>query len=439
MNLSLPNNTQSKWLLASTIGVCLYPVLLFLFPKGYIVSTTILTLMAVVAGYYKQLSWNRSLTLLSLAFIAFSFPHLVNLIQETTDMRHVKKILRGLPLLLVAAFLVKNNPDKKIIHWAFIFGLIICFIGMLNAQITGLDRSDVLGNNVIPLMVSAAALLAFLLPQSNSKNKLLKYTVYATFSLTISAIVLSQSKGVTLSALATILVFSVLTFRQSKSNIFILWVLLISAIGATSLFNNDALIKRINIASKNVTLAVNKTIEQDTVRTTKNTTSIVNKSTEKKITPTQKKSWAPASSSTIRFELWKGSLLLAAEKPFFGYGKLAARDRMLELIKEGKIAPYAKKYAEKHFHSIYFEALGCQGLIGLISILLVLLLPLYIFIKNWTNNPRVALAGILIVTNYAIAGLSDTVLTSTLPAITYVMLMLLCVSQVSISEPDKKV
>ncbi|CED61654.1 O-antigen ligase [Moritella viscosa] len=439
MNLSLPNNTQSKWLLASTIGVCLYPVLLFLFPKGYIVSTTILTLMAVVAGYYKQLSWNRSLTLLSLAFIAFSFPHLVNLIQETTDMRHVKKILRGLPLLLVAAFLVKNNPDKKIIHWAFIFGLIICFIGMLNAQITGLDRSDVLGNNVIPLMVSAAALLAFLLPQSNSKNKLLKYTVYATFSLTISAIVLSQSKGVTLSALATILVFSVLTFRQSKSNIFILWVLLISAIGATSLFNNDALIKRINIASKNVTLAVNKTIEQDTVRTTKNTTSIVNKSTEKKITPTQKKSWAPASSSTIRFELWKGSLLLAAEKPFFGYGKLAARDRMLELIKEGKIAPYAKKYAEKHFHSIYFEALGCQGLIGLISILLVLLLPLYIFIKNWTNNPRVALAGILIVTNYAIAGLSDTVLTSTLPAITYVMLMVLCVSQVSISEPDKKV
>lgn len=390
--------------------------------------------MAVVAGYYKQLSWNRSLTLLSLAFIAFSFPHLVNLAQETTDMRHVKKILRGLPLLLVAAFLVKNNPDKKIIHWAFIFGLIICFIGMLNAQITGLDRSDVLGNNVIPLMVSAAALLAFLLPQSNSKNKLLKYTVYATFSLTISAIVLSQSKGVTLSALATILVFSVLTFRQSKSNIFILWVLLISAIGATSLFNNDALIKRINIASKNVTLAVNKTIEQDTVRTTKNTTSIVNKSTEKKITPTQKKSWAPASSSTIRFELWKGSLLLAAEKPFFGYGKLAARDRMLEFIKEGKIAPYAKKYAEKHFHSIYFEALGCQGLIGLISILLVLLLPLYMFIKNWTNNPRVALAGILIVTNYAIAGLSDTVLTSTLPAITYVMLMVLCVSQVSISE-----
>ncbi|CAM3051829.1 O-antigen ligase family protein [Moritella viscosa] len=434
MNLSLPNDTQSKWLLASTIGVCLYPVLLFLFPKGYIVSTTILTLMAVVAGYYKQLSWNRSLTLLSLAFIAFSFPHLVNLVQETTDMRHVKKILRGLPLLLVAAFLVKNNPDKKIIHWAFIFGLIICFIGMLNAQITGLDRRDVLGNNVIPLMVSATALLAFLLPQSNSDNKLLKYMVYATFPLTISAIVLSQSKGVALSALATMLVFSVLTFRQSKSNIFILWVLLISAIGVTSLFNNDALIKRINIASKNVTLAVNKTIEQDTVRTTKSTTSIVNKSTEKKITPTQKKSWAPHSSSTIRLELWKGSLLLAAEKPFFGYGKLAARDRMLELIKEGKIAPYAKKYAEKHFHSIYFEALGCQGLIGLISILLVLLLPLYIFIKHWTNNPQVALAGSLIVTNYAIAGLSDTVLTSTLPSITYVMLMVLCVSQVSISE-----
>ena len=439
MNLSLPYDSQSKWLLASTIGVCLYPVLLFLFPKGYIVSTIILTLIAMVAGYYKQLGWNRSLTLLSIAFIAFSFPHMINLIQETTDVREVKKILRGLPLLLVAAFLVKNNPDKKIIHWAFIFGLIACFIGMLNAQVTGLKRDDVLGHNIIPLMVSTVSLLAFLLPQSNSDNKLLKYAVYISFSLTISAIVISQTKGVALATLIMMFIFSVLTFRQSKSNIAILWILLVSAAGITSSFTNDMLIQRINYASKNVTLAVNKSIEQNTVIITKNTTSIVNKSTEKKIIPTQQKSWAPRSSTTIRLELWKGSLLLAAEKPFFGYGKLAARDRMLELIKEGKIAPYATKHAKKHFHSIYFEALACQGLIGLISILLVLLLPLYIFIKNWTNHPQVALAGILIVTNYAIAGLSDTVLTSTLPAITYVMLMVLCVSQVSISEPDKKV
>ncbi|MDX2320735.1 MAG: hypothetical protein QNK26_09095, partial [Moritella sp.] len=142
MNLSLPNDSQSKWLLASTIGVCLYPILLFLFPKGYIVSTTILILIAIVAGYYKQLSWNKSLTLLSIAFVAFSFPHLINLLQETTSVHYVKKILRGLPLLLVAAFLVKHNPNKKIVSWAFIFALIVCFIGMLNAQMTGLDRAD---------------------------------------------------------------------------------------------------------------------------------------------------------------------------------------------------------------------------------------------------------------------------------------------------------
>jgi cell shape-determining protein MreD len=171
MNFSLPNDSQSKWLLASTIGVCLYPSLL-LFPKGYIVSTTILTLIAIVAGYYKQLSWNKNITLLTITFLVFIFPHLINLLQETTEIHYVKKILRGLPLLLVAAFLVKHNPNKKVVSWAFIFGLIICFIAMLNAQMTGLNRGDVLGNNTIPLMIATAALLAFLLPQSNSNNKI---------------------------------------------------------------------------------------------------------------------------------------------------------------------------------------------------------------------------------------------------------------------------
>lgn len=413
MNLSLSNDSQSKWLIASTVGVCLYPILLFLFPKGYIVSTSILILMAMVAGYYKQLSWNKNLTLLSLVFIAFSFPHLVNLIQETTDLRHVTKVLRGLPLLLVAAFLVKHNPNKKSINIAFIFALTTCFIIMLHAQMTGLNRKDVAGHNTIPLMISTAALLAFLLPQSNSHNKLLKYAVYITFALTISAITISQSKGVMLSTLVIMFVFSLFTIRKYKNNLLILWLLLIISISATSAFNNNALMNRINTASKNVSLAVNKSIEQ--------------------------KSWAPTSSSTIRLELWKGALLLAAEKPLFGYGKIAARIRMVELVEEGEIAPYAKYYAKKHFHSIYFEALGNQGLVGLLSIFVALLLPLYIFITRWANNPKVALSGILIITNYAVAGLTDTALTSTLPSITYFMLMVLCVSQVSPPNNNKTI
>ena len=112
---------------------------------------------------------------------------------------------------------------------------------------------------------------------------------------------------------------------------------------------------------------------------------------------------------------------------------------MVELVEEGKIAPYAKHYAKKHFHSIYFEALGNQGLVGLVSIFIALLLPLYIFIKNRANNPKIALGGILVITNYAIAGLSDTALTSTLPSITYFMLMALCISQVSVPNNNKTI
>lgn len=438
MNLSISSNFQSKWITASTVGVCLYPILLFLFPKGYIVSTSILILIAVIAGFYKQLSWHRNLTLLSIVFIAFSFPHLVNLIQETTDIRHVKKVLRGLPLLLAAAFLIKYKPDNKILNWAFIIGLIICFFTMLHAQITGLNRKDVVGHNVIPLMISTAALLAFLLPQSNNQDRVLKSAVYITFSLAISAIVISQSKGVMLSTLAMMLIFSLLTFKHSKVNILILWLLLTISAGATSLLNNNALTKRISTASKNITLVVNKSIENKAIKIGTQPKQKDNLATDDKViikTVPVKKSWAPISSSTIRIELWKGALLLAAEKPIFGYGKIAARARMLELVEEGQIAPYAKHPSTKHFHSIYFEALGNQGIVGVVSIMIVLLLPLYIFIKNRGHNPKVSLAGILIITNYTIAGLSDTALTSTLPSITYFMLMVLCVSL--LSKPEK--
>lgn len=398
-------------------------------------------LMAMTAGYYKQLCWHKNLTLLSIAFLIFCFPHLVNLVQGTTDFHYVKKAIRVLPLLIITAFLLKNKPHKKSIYLAFMLGLIICFIGMLHAQLTGLDRQDVLGYNSIPLMIAAVAILSFVLPQSNSHCTLLKFSVYLTFTLTVATVVLSQSKGAALSLLAVVFIFSVLSFPKSIKNIVILWLLLFMSAGLTTQLTNNALINRINAASKNITTHLNKTTEHDNSSLgTSSKDRVAQGSTAQRTAPTvQVKSGraTTGTSSTIRMELWKGALLLTAEKPIFGYGKIAARSRMQELIAEGKIASYVKPFTQVHFHSIYFEALGTQGLTGLFAVLFVLLTPLYIFIKDRANNPKIALSGILIIVNYAIAGLGDTALSSTLPTISYFMLMVLCVSQITAPKQRK--
>ena len=107
-----------------------------------------------------------------------------------------------------------------------------------------------------------------------------------------------------------------------------------------------------------------------------------------------------------------------------------ANQRMHELVDEGKIASYMSKYASIHFHSIYFNALGYNGVFGLITILLLLIIPAYILVKNRMNNPLVAFSGILVIINYAVVGAADVALTSTLPYITYIFLMTICVSLV---------
>ena len=410
MNQNIINQKQSNWSIAATVGLSLYALCLFLFPKGYIVSSTILIVMALVAGYYKQLSWHKNLTLLTIACIIFIIPHLINLGMGTTELGFIKKIARGLPLIIVAAFLLKHPPKKETVYYAFASGLINCFIGMLHAYINGLDRVHVLGFNSIPLMITASAMLAFILPQSNSTNIKLRLYVYLAFTLTIATVVISQTKGVTLSVLVVLFVFSIFTLKKSKLNILILWLLLIASTCTSLALTDNKLINRVQESSRSLAQTIPTSIEMHKVE-------IINNISDR--------------SSDARLILWQGAIELAKEKPLFGYGKVAARSRMLELIAAGDIDKSVTSISQTHFHSIYFEALGNQGIAGVIALAFMLLVPLYIFLKNREHSPGFALAGMLIIVNYMVAGLSDTALTSTLPSITYFVLMAVCISQVT--------
>jgi O-antigen ligase len=70
-----------------------------------------------------------------------------------------------------------------------------------------------------------------------------------------------------------------------------------------------------------------------------------------------------------RYDIWKGALLIFKDSPVFGTGTGDFEDDMNRLIDEEKIRGGIKR---QHAHSIYFQWLSTQGMVGLISLLLLL-------------------------------------------------------------------
>jgi len=130
---------------------------------------------------------------------------------------------------------------------------------------------------------------------------------------------------------------------------------------------------RINTASNNVTLAITK--------------------------PTEKNSWAPHSSSTIRLELWKGALLLATEKPLFGYGIGSVQDNLNQCYKTQLRTNKDQRffYPLKESHNSHNQYINMYLSGGIIALLLFLLMLYYNFRQAYINKDDLYLIFILLI------------------------------------------
>lgn len=407
-----PTLNQSKWITASTIGVISCALLLFLYPKGYILGSAILLIISITAGFYKQLTWHKNLTLLAIAFVVFTIPHVISLVQASGDISSVKKAARGIPTLLAAALLIRCKPKQQAIYASFATGLIIAFIIMLNEQISGFDRGDYAGFHLNPLMIAIVAVVAFLLPNIHANNIRLRILTYTGLCLGAATVIMSDSKGPVLALLVVALVFLCIPSglnhsankktTSSKKYSRLIGLVLLAGIVITSIGTNSILFSRISMSAQNLI----SHLEQPNSKTQE-------------------------SSTAIRLELWKGSLVLLSEKPIFGYGTLQAQKRMGELYDEGYLAKYMNSNTKTHFHSMYFQALGNRGIFGLLTVIILLLIPGYILLKNKSINPTYSVSGLLVIISYIITGIADVPLSSSTSSATYFILIVLCVSQVS--------
>ncbi|WP_424411572.1 O-antigen ligase family protein [Pasteurella sp. PK-2025] len=108
-----------------------------------------------------------------------------------------------------------------------------------------------------------------------------------------------------------------------------------------------------------------------------------------------------------RFDMWKGAILMAKEKPLFGWGAKGALEQSKILAQQGLIHEYVTQF--HHAHNQYLDDLAKRGLVGLSALLLVFLIPLshfYQALKGASPETRavatLGLVHILSVMSYAL-------------------------------------
>ena len=107
-------------------------------------------------------------------------------------------------------------------------------------------------------------------------------------------------------------------------------------------------------------------------------------------------------SSGIRMEMWKSSLETAKDAPWFGYGYRNSNKEVSKYVDSHNhiVAAFT------HLHNEYLTNLLAGGLLGLVSLLVMLFAPIVFFYKNLKNQKTYyyASAGILLSIGYATFG-----------------------------------
>ncbi len=89
-------------------------------------------------------------------------------------------------------------------------------------------------------------------------------------------------------------------------------------------------------------------------------------------------------SSGFRLEMWKAAWLMTEDSKFLGVGEAQYHSNVVRLIEEGKVHKELNYFSAPH--SQYFNSLSEQGMIGLLSLFLMMLIPLKVAmnrIKTW--------------------------------------------------------
>ncbi len=114
----------------------------------------------------------------------------------------------------------------------------------------------------------------------------------------------------------------------------------------------------------------------------------------------------------LRLETWRASILAISENPFFGVGEGNFRNTMKILVSEARAnALVVEKVA--HVHNEFVSATLHRGLIGLVSLIIIFVVPLHAFMKLINKgrglNQFLPMSGAILIISYMIFALTNIV------------------------------
>ena len=142
----------------------------------------------------------------------------------------------------------------------------------------------------------------------------------------------------------------------------------------------------------------------------------------------------------LRFEMWRAAWHMFLDNPLVGAGTGTFKTQAKALIRTGNWHPDIATH--KQPHNQYLNALCTQGVLGLVSLLLVLCIPAAIYL-SYLGHPdaeisTLALAGLLVVVSYALFGITGVILEHRDMIIVYAFSLALTYSMIRNKELSEK-
>lgn len=110
-----------------------------------------------------------------------------------------------------------------------------------------------------------------------------------------------------------------------------------------------------------------------------------------------------------RLEMWRAAWRIFEEHPLVGAGIGAYRLAAADLVNRGEAPPIVARY--NHPHNEYLSVLASRGLVGFVGLIALFGVPLLVWVRAWKSERPAAraagLAGILLVADFAVLGLTE--------------------------------
>lgn len=353
--------------------VSLFFLTVLIIPKGYNYAPIILSAIGLI--YFiplkKKLSFSSEDKKLIFSFLFYFCTFLLSIIINKDGIREIdnpSRLLLFIPLLL----LFKNFPikRKKILYAIPSSALITGCVALFQNFALGYEKPFPetmhiqMGDIAISLAISSLIISIYFSIKKEYKSAL--FGIIGLI-LAVSTSALSGARGGWIGFPIVFFIVLVL-YRKYINKKLILSLFIITTLGCSTLLSNSkfGIEQRYNEAKSDIINYFEKS----------------NKDT----------------SLGARFDMWENALIAIKEAPIFGHGSKGYNKFRERQVSSGQMAKTTLRF--NSLHNQYLESWVKRGIIGFIGLILVILTPLFLFIRNLnTENLEIKCIAILGVTH----------------------------------------